>query len=97
MRRDSRRARLIGLLTALGGVIVLLSTLPGVGGRFGGVVDIVAPVGVRVTSHVIASLEGGGWHGYLLLAFSARRLLSTCFVIAITSQRSTPSSWWCSY
>ena len=58
MRRDSRRARLVGLLTALGGIIVLLSTLPGVGGRVGRVVDVVTPFGVRVTSHVIAVAAG---------------------------------------
>lgn len=58
MRRDSRRARLVGSLTALGGLLMLVSTLPGVGGRVGTMIDVVAPFGVRVTSHVIAVAAG---------------------------------------
>ncbi len=75
MRRDSRRARLIGLLTALGGVIVLLSTLPGIGGRVGRVVDVVTPFGVRVTSHVIAVAAGVGLL-YLAGQLARRRRLA---------------------
>ena len=48
MRRDSRRARLIGSLTALGGVILLLSTLPAVGGRMGRIVDVVPPMSEQI-------------------------------------------------
>lgn len=75
MRRDSRRARLIGFLTALGGVIVLLSTLPGIGGRVGRVVDVVTPFGVRVTSHVIAVAAGVGLL-YLAGQLARRRRLA---------------------
>ena len=75
MGRDSRRARLIGFLTALGGVIVLLSTLPGVGGRVGRVVNVVTPFGVRVTSHVIAVAVGVGLL-YLAGQLARRRRLA---------------------
>ena len=81
MRRDSRRARLIGFLTALGGVIVLLSTLPGVGGRVGRMLDVVTPFGVRVTSHVIAVAAGVGLL-YLAGQLARRRRLAwICAVV----------------
>jgi len=82
MRRDSRRARLIGVLTALGGVIVLLSTLPGIGDRFGGVVDVVTPFGVQVTSHVIAVAAGVGLL-YLAGQLNRRRRLAWILAIAL--------------
>lgn len=84
MRRDSRRARLIGFLTALGGVIVLLSTLPGVGGRVGGMVEIVTPFGVRVTSHVIAVGVGVGLL-YLAGQLARRRRLAWVCAVALFS------------
>ena len=82
MRRDSRRARLIGLLTALGGVIVLLSTLPGFGDRINRMVDVVTPFGVRVTSHVIAVAAGVGML-YLAGQLSRRRHLAWLLAIMI--------------
>lgn len=82
MRRDSRRARLIGFLTALGGVIVLLSTLPGLGGRIGRMVDVVTPFGVRVTSHVIAVAAGVALL-YLAGQLSRRRHLAWISAIVI--------------
>ena len=84
MRRDSRRARLIGLLTALGGVILLLSTLPAVGGRMGRIVDVVAPFGVRVTSHVIAVASGIALL-YLAGQLSRRRHLAWVMAVAVFS------------
>lgn len=84
MRRDSRRARLVGLLTALGGIIVLLSTLPGVGGRVGSVVDVVTPFGVRVTSHVIAVAAGVALL-YLAGQLARRRHLAWVLALALFS------------
>lgn len=84
MRRDSRRARLVGLLTALGGIIVLLSTLPGVGGRVGRVVDVVTPFGVRVTSHVIAVAAGVALL-YLAGQLARRRHLAWVLALALFS------------
>ena len=82
MRRDSRRARLIGFLTALGGVIVLLSTLPAVGGRMGRMVDVVTPFGVRVTSHVIAVAAGVALL-YLAGQLSRRRHLAWLLAVVL--------------
>jgi len=84
MRRDSRRARLIGVLTALGGVILLLSTLPAVGGRMGRIVDVVAPFGVRVTSHVIAVASGVALL-YLAGQLSRRRHLAWVMAVVVFS------------
>lgn len=84
MRRDSRRARLIGVLTALGGLIVLLSTLPAVGGRMGRMVDVVTPFGVRVTSHVIAVAAGVGLL-YLAGQLSRRRHLAWVMAVVLFS------------
>jgi len=82
MRRDSRRARLIGLLTALGGVIVLLSTLPGFGDRINRMVDVVTPFGVRVTSHVIAVAAGVALL-YLAGQLSRRRHLAWLLAVIL--------------
>jgi lysylphosphatidylglycerol synthetase-like protein (DUF2156 family) len=84
MRRDSRRARLIGFLTALGGIILLLSTLPAVGGRMGRIVDVVAPFGVRVTSHVIAVAAGVALL-YLAGQLSRRRHLAWVMAVVVFS------------
>ncbi len=82
MRSDSRRARLIGLLTALGGVIVLFSTLPRFGDRINRMVDVVTPFGVRVTSHVIAVAAGVGLL-YLAGQLSRRRHLAWLLAVVI--------------
>jgi len=58
MRSDSRRARLIGLLTALGGLVIIVSTLPLARRQFLPMADVVTPFGVRVTSHVVAVFVG---------------------------------------
>lgn len=84
MRRDSRRARLIGALTALGGLIVLVSTLPAVGGRVGRVVDVVTPFGVRVTSHVIAVAAGVALL-YLAGQLARRRHLAWLLAVVLFS------------
>lgn len=56
-RRDSRRARLIGLATGVGGVVVLVSTLP-LADRFQTLASVVTPFGLRVTSHVVSVAIG---------------------------------------
>lgn len=77
---ESRRARSIGLLTGLGGVLVLVSTLP-VTNRVGGFVSVVTPFGVRVTSHVVAVGIGVGLL-YLAGQLARRRRLAWyCAVI----------------
>lgn len=73
-RRDSRRARLIGLLTAVGGVLVLVSTLP-ITNRVRGMASVVTPFGVRVTSHV-ASVAIGAALLYLAGQLRRRRRLA---------------------
>ena len=82
MRRDSRRARLIGLLTALGGLIMLVSTLPAVGFRLGKMVDVVTPFGVRVTSHVI-SVASGVALLYLAGQLARRRRMAWLFAMVL--------------
>ncbi len=54
MRHDLTRARLIGVLTALGGLLLVVSTLPILRRRVENVAEAFTPFGVRVTSHVIA-------------------------------------------
>jgi len=80
MRRDSRRARLIGYLTALGGLILLVSTLPAVGFRLGNVVNVVTPFGVRVTSYVISVAAGVS---LLYLAGQLARRRRMAWIIAL--------------
>jgi len=52
------RARVIGWLTALGGLLLVLSVLPFVPDRILNVSRIVAPFGLRVASHVVSLLIG---------------------------------------
>lgn len=54
------RARLIAGLTALGGVVILLSTLPYLHVRLGRVTSVLTPFGVRATSHIGSVLIGFG-------------------------------------
>jgi lysyl-tRNA synthetase class 2 len=82
MRRDSRRARLIGLLTGLGGIIVIVSTLPMVNQRFGRFTDAITPFGVRVTSHVI-SVAAGVALLYLAGQLARRRHLAWILAISL--------------
>jgi len=82
MRRDSRRARLIGFLTALGGLILLVSTLPAVGFRLDRMVNVVTPFGVRVTSHVIAVAAGVALL-YLAGQLARRRRMAWIFAMVL--------------
>jgi lysylphosphatidylglycerol synthetase-like protein (DUF2156 family) len=54
MRRKRRRARLLGLLTAIGGMLLIFSTLPIIRRRFERVTNVFTPFGVEVASNVIA-------------------------------------------
>jgi lysyl-tRNA synthetase class 2 len=82
MRRDSRRARLIAWLTAIGGLIVIISTLPMFSRRLGRITDVVTPFGVRVTSHVIAVAAGVALL-YLAGQLSRRRRLAWYLAILL--------------
>lgn len=73
-RRDSRRARLIGWATAVGGLLVLVSTLP-IANRFQALATVVTPFGLRVTSHV-ASVAIGASLLYLAGQLARRRRLA---------------------
>ena len=58
MRHTSVRARVIGWLTALGGLLLVLSVLPFVPRRILNASTVVAPFGLRVASHVVSLLVG---------------------------------------
>jgi lysylphosphatidylglycerol synthetase-like protein (DUF2156 family) len=58
VRRSSFRARAIGWMTALGGVLLVVSVLPFVPTRILNVSTVVAPFGLRVASHVVSLLVG---------------------------------------
>lgn len=58
MRRRRRRSRLVGALTALGGLLLVISTLPLVRRRFERVTNVFTPFGVEVASNVIALAVG---------------------------------------
>lgn len=68
MRKGLFRARLIAWLTAIGGILILLSTLPILTRRLNRISSVMAPFGVRVTSHVLSVLIG------LLLLYLAGQL-----------------------
>lgn len=59
-RGSAFRARLIAALTALGGVLILLTTLPRVAGWLGGFTAVVTPFGIREASHVASIVIGVG-------------------------------------
>lgn len=73
-RRESRRARLIGLLTGFGGLVVLVSTLP-LTNRVATMASVVTPFGVRVTSHVVSVAIGAALL-YLAGQLARRRRLA---------------------
>jgi lysylphosphatidylglycerol synthetase-like protein (DUF2156 family) len=75
VRRDLTRARLIGVLTALGGLLLVGSTLPVVRNRMENVAETFTPFGVRVTSHVVA-LGAGAALLYLAGQLARRRHLA---------------------
>ncbi len=58
MRRKRRRARLLGLLTAFGGLLLIISTLPVFRRRFERVTNVFTPFGVEVASNAIALAVG---------------------------------------
>ncbi len=58
MRHTTFRARAIGWMTALGGVLLVVSVLPFVPTRILNVSTVVAPFGLRVASHVVSLLVG---------------------------------------
>ena len=58
MRHTSLRARVVGGLTGLGGLLLMLSVLPFVPRRILNASTIVAPFGLRVASHVVSLLIG---------------------------------------
>jgi lysyl-tRNA synthetase class 2 len=58
VRHTSLRARIIGGLTGLGGLLLMLSVLPFVPRRILNVSTVVAPFGLRVASHVVSLLVG---------------------------------------
>ena len=58
MRHTSLRARIVGGLTGLGGLLLMLSVLPFVPRRILNASTVVAPFGLRVASHVVSLLIG---------------------------------------
>jgi lysyl-tRNA synthetase, class II len=58
VRRRPRRARLLGALTAIGGMLLIVSTLPVLRRRFENVTNVFTPFGVDVASNVIALAVG---------------------------------------
>ena len=75
MRRDLTTAKLIGGLTALGGLLLVVSTLPILRRRVENVAETFTPFGVRVTSHVVA-LGTGAALLYLAGQLARRRRLA---------------------
>jgi len=58
VRHTSFRARAIGWMTALGGILLVVSVLPFVPTRILNVSTVVAPFGLRVASHIVSLLVG---------------------------------------
>jgi lysyl-tRNA synthetase class 2 len=58
VRHTSLRARVVGGLTGLGGLLFMLSVLPFVPRRLLNASTVVAPFGLRVASHVVSLLIG---------------------------------------
>jgi lysyl-tRNA synthetase class 2 len=82
VRRDLTRARLIGVLTALGGLLLVVSTLPILRRRVENVAETFTPFGVRVTSHVVA-LGAGAALLYLAGQLSRRRHLAWILALVL--------------
>lgn len=80
MRRRRRRSRLLGLLTAVGGVLLIVSTLPVVRRRFENVTGVFTPFGVEVASNVIALAVG---FALLYLAGQLVRRRRLAWVVAV--------------
>lgn len=79
-RRKRRRARLLGLLTALGGLLLVISTLPIVRRRFERVTNVFTPFGIEVASNVIALAVG---FALLYLAGQLVRRRRLAWVVAV--------------
>jgi lysyl-tRNA synthetase class 2 len=80
MQSAGRRSRLIGILTAVGGLMLVASTLPLVSTRVVSVTDVLTPFGVRVTSQVIALASG---LALLYLAGQLARKRHLAWVVAL--------------
>ncbi len=80
MRRKRRRARLLGLLTATGGLLLVVSTLPIVRHRFERMTNVFTPFGVEVASNVIALAVG---FALLYLAGQLVRRRRLAWVVAV--------------
>jgi lysyl-tRNA synthetase class 2 len=80
MQSVGRRSRLIGILTAVGGLLLVVSTLPLVSTRVVSVIDVLTPFGVRVTSQVIALAVG---LALLYLAGQLARKRHLAWVVAL--------------
>ena len=84
VRTASKRARLTGILTALGGLILIVSTLPPFQNRVGRLSDVVRPFGLRVTSHVVSVAVGVALL-YLAGQLARRRHLAWVLALALFS------------
>jgi lysylphosphatidylglycerol synthetase-like protein (DUF2156 family) len=82
VRRDLTRPRLIGFLTALGGLLLVVSTLPILRVRVENVAETFTPFGVRVTSHVVA-LGAGAALLYLAGQLARRRHLAWILAVVL--------------
>jgi lysylphosphatidylglycerol synthetase-like protein (DUF2156 family) len=80
MQPGGRRSRLIGILTAFGGLLLVASTLPLVSTRVVSVANVLTPFGVRVTSQVIALAVG---LALLYLAGQLARKRHLAWVVAL--------------
>ncbi len=82
MKPNSTRARLIGVLTAVGGLLLIVSTLPILGWRVERFAAAFSPFGVRVTSHVLSLVLGAALL-YLAGQLARRRRLAWVLAIAL--------------
>ena len=80
MRRKRRRSRLLGALTALGGMLLVVSTLPIFRRRFEVVTNVFTPFGIEVASNVIALAVG---FALLYLAGQLVRRRRLAWVVAV--------------
>jgi len=85
----SFRARAIGWMTALGGILLVVSVLPFVPTRILNVSSVVAPFGLRVASHIVSLLVGVM---LLFLAGQLRRKKHRAWQVAIGP--CSPSASW---
>ncbi len=82
LRTSSKRARLTGVLTAIGGLILISSTLPPFQNRVGRFSEWVRPFGLRVTGHVVSVAVGVALL-YLAGQLARRRHLAWVLALAL--------------